>query len=91
MGSMPAEDQSPYVELDRSAWAALAESMPLPLSAEEVERLRGLGEELDLGEVSDVYLPISRLLQPVRPPRRRASSGDPVVSRQLSSRSGPRS
>ena len=62
MGSMPAEDQSPYVELDRSAWAALAESMPLPLSAEEVERLRGLGEELDLGEVSDVYLPISRLL-----------------------------
>jgi type I pantothenate kinase len=62
MGTMPAEDQSPYVELDRSAWAALAESMPLPLSAEEVERLRGLGEELDLGEASDVYLPISRLL-----------------------------
>jgi type I pantothenate kinase len=53
---------SPYVELDRAAWAALAESMPLPLSAEEVERLRGLGEELDLAEVSDVYLPISRLL-----------------------------
>jgi len=56
------DDGSPYVELDRSAWAALAESMPLPLSAEEVERLRGLGEELDLDEVSDVYLPISRLL-----------------------------
>ncbi len=56
------EDASPYVELDRAAWAALAESMPLPLSAEEVERLRGLGDELDLGEVSDVYLPLSRLL-----------------------------
>jgi type I pantothenate kinase len=56
------EATSPYVELDRSAWAALADAMPLPLSAEEVERLRGLGEELDLGEVSDVYLPISRLL-----------------------------
>jgi type I pantothenate kinase len=53
---------SPYVELERDAWAALAEAMPLPLSAEEVERLRGLGDELDLGEVSDVYLPISRLL-----------------------------
>jgi type I pantothenate kinase len=36
--------------------------MSLPLSADEVERLRGLGEELDLREVSDVYLPISRLL-----------------------------
>jgi type I pantothenate kinase len=59
---MPPEDSSPYVELDRSAWAALAESMSLPLSAEEVERLRGLGDELDLREVSDVYLPISRLL-----------------------------
>lgn len=59
---MGSEDQSPYVELDRSAWAALADSMPLPLSAEEVERLRGLGDELDLREVADVYLPISLLL-----------------------------
>ncbi len=62
MTRMRSDEQSPYVELDRSAWAALAESMPLPLSAEEVERLRGLGEELDLDEVSAVYLPISRLL-----------------------------
>ncbi len=62
MARMPMDAASPYVELDRAAWAALAESMPLPLSAEEVERLRGLGEELDLAEVSDVYLPISRLL-----------------------------
>lgn len=59
---MPPEELSPYVELDRDAWAALADAMPLPLSAAEVERLRGLGDELDLGEVSDVYLPISRLL-----------------------------
>ncbi|MEJ7706519.1 MAG: type I pantothenate kinase [Nocardioidaceae bacterium] len=62
MAVMPSVDQSPFVELDRSAWAALARSMPLPLSAAEVERLRGLGDELDLNEVSDVYLPISRLL-----------------------------
>ncbi len=62
MSAMPADESSPYVELDRSAWAALAAAMPLPLSAAEVERLRGLGEELDLDEVSDVYLPISRLL-----------------------------
>jgi type I pantothenate kinase len=59
---MRPEDQSPYVELDRDAWASLASSMSLPLSAQEVERLRGLGEELDITEVSDVYLPISRLL-----------------------------
>lgn len=59
---MRSDDQSPYVEFDRSAWAALADAMPLPLSAEEVERLRGLGDELDLDEVSEVYLPLSRLL-----------------------------
>jgi type I pantothenate kinase len=59
---MPTDELSPYVELDRAAWAALAEAMPLPLSAAEVERLRGLGDELDLSEVADVYLPISRLL-----------------------------
>jgi type I pantothenate kinase len=62
MSTVPSEDLSPYVELDRSTWAGLAESMPLPLSAEEVERLRGLGDFLDLDEVSEVYLPISRLL-----------------------------
>ena len=62
MAAMAAEDQSPYVELDRAAWAALAESMSIPLNAEEVERLRGLGDELDLDEVAAVYLPISRLL-----------------------------
>jgi type I pantothenate kinase len=59
---MRPEETSPYVEMSRDAWAGLAEAMPLPLSAEEVERLRGLGDFLDLQEVSDVYLPISRLL-----------------------------
>jgi type I pantothenate kinase len=62
MTRMPSDVQSPYVELGRSAWAALAATMPLPLSAGEVERLRGLGEELDLDEVAAVYLPMSRLL-----------------------------
>jgi type I pantothenate kinase len=62
MTRMPPDDSSPYVELDRAAWAASADSMSLPLSASEVERLRGLNEELDLEEVAAVYLPISRLL-----------------------------
>jgi type I pantothenate kinase len=55
-------EHSPYVELDRAAWAALAESVELPLSGAEVERVRGLGDELDLDEVREVYLPLSRLL-----------------------------
>ena len=55
-------ESSPYVELDRAAWAALAESVELPLSEDEVERVRGLGDELDVDEVREVYLPLSRLL-----------------------------
>ena len=55
-------DTSPYVELDRGAWAALGAATEQPLSADEVERVRGLGEELDLAEVEEVYLPLSRLL-----------------------------
>ena len=55
-------DAGPYVELDRDAWAALGESTEQPLSAEEIEKVRGLGDELDLDEVRQVYLPLSRLL-----------------------------
>jgi type I pantothenate kinase len=57
----PAEP-SPYVELDRDAWAALGEHFHQPLSAGEITQLRGLGDELDLDEVQQVYLPLSRLL-----------------------------
>jgi type I pantothenate kinase len=53
---------SPYVDLTREQWSALRDRTPLPLTAEEVERLRGLGDVIDLDEVVDVYLPLSRLL-----------------------------
>ena len=53
---------SPYVELDRRAWARLRDHHPLSLTAEDVARLRGLGDRLDLHEVEQVYLPLSRLL-----------------------------
>ena len=61
-GRENSSESSPYVELDRAAWAALASSTTQPLSAEEIDRLRGLGDELDLDEVEQVYLPLSRLL-----------------------------
>ena len=64
-GGERASERSPYVELDRAAWAALAEvteQTSQPLTAEEIDRLRGLGDQLDLDEVREVYLPLSRLL-----------------------------
>lgn len=53
---------SPYVELDRAAWARLRDQHPLSLTEADVTRLRGSGDRLDLAEVEQVYLPLSRLL-----------------------------
>jgi len=53
---------SMFVDFEREAWRALRAATPLTLDASEVEGLRGLGEHLDLEEVADVYLPLSRLL-----------------------------
>lgn len=55
-------DQSPYVELERAAWAKLAGDIPQPLQPAEIERVRGLGDELDLEEVRQVYLPMTQLI-----------------------------
>lgn len=59
---MAAEIPTPYVDLDRSQWSRLSASTPLPLTADDVERLRGLGDPIDLAEVDAVYRPLSRLL-----------------------------
>jgi type I pantothenate kinase len=53
---------SPFVELDRADWAALASATEAPLSETELARLAGLGDSLDLREVAEVYLPLSGLL-----------------------------
>ena len=53
---------SPFLEFDRADWAALAPTMRAPLTPTEIVELRGLGDELDLTEVEQVYLPLSRLL-----------------------------
>ena len=53
---------SPYVEISRQNWARLRDSNPLSLTAQDVERLSGLGENISLEEVEEVYLPLSRLL-----------------------------
>ncbi len=53
---------SPFIEIERSRWATLAAGVAQPLSPAELHRLAGLGEPLDEHEVSEVYLPLSRLL-----------------------------
>jgi type I pantothenate kinase len=54
---------SPYVELDRASWRALRAGTPLSLGPDELDEIRGLGDPIDIDEVEDVYLPLSRLLR----------------------------
>ncbi|WIM68502.1 type I pantothenate kinase [Corynebacterium breve] len=55
-------DSSPYLDFDRDAWRDLRATMPQVLTASELETLRGVGENIDMDEVSDIYLPLSRLI-----------------------------
>jgi type I pantothenate kinase len=70
---------TPYVELDREQWRELRRSTPLPLTAAELIKLRGLGEPVDLDEVADVYLPLSRLINLQVAARQRLHELEPTL------------
>jgi type I pantothenate kinase len=59
---MIARAPTPWVSLERDAWAALRSATPLTLTQQDVDQLRGTAERLSLTEVAEVYLPLSRLL-----------------------------
>src|ERR1700719_1483375 len=57
------EDQlSPYHVFSRAEWAALREDTPMTLTPDEVMRLRSMHDRLDIAEIEEIYLPLSRLL-----------------------------
>jgi type I pantothenate kinase len=53
---------SPYLTFGRDEWARLSAQVPLPLTEDDLARLRGINEEVSLDEVADIYLPLARLL-----------------------------
>src|SRR5471032_390517 len=53
---------SPYRVFSRAEWAALRDDTPMTLTADEVTRVRSLHDRLDMKEVEEIYLPLSRLL-----------------------------
>ncbi|RAX22146.1 type I pantothenate kinase [Actinomyces sp. Z3] len=63
LASRPGTPPSPYIELHRDQWRALASSAPLPLTQADLEKLRGLGDPIDLPEVDVVYRPLTALLE----------------------------
>jgi type I pantothenate kinase len=53
---------APYIVISRQDWAALRANTPLAISERELGELRSLNETISLTDVTDVYLPLSRLL-----------------------------
>lgn len=51
-----------YIEFNREKWAELRNKTPLLLSAEELESIKGINEEISLQEVEEIYLPLTRLI-----------------------------
>jgi type I pantothenate kinase len=75
--------RSPWVDVDREGWAALRAATPLTLTADDLDGLRGIHEALDLDEVADVYLPLSRLLNlDVAATRARQAAVDAFLDRR---------
>src|SRR5262245_37305861 len=56
------DEVSPYRMFTREQWAALREDTPMTLTPTEVGQVRSLNDRLDMKEVEDIYLPLSRLL-----------------------------
>jgi type I pantothenate kinase len=53
---------SPYRVFSRAEWAALRADTPMTLRPDEMTRLQSLHDRLDMSEVEEIYLPLSRLL-----------------------------
>ena len=51
-----------YRTFPRSEWAKLRANTPLTLTQDDLASLRGINESVSLGELAEVYLPLSRLL-----------------------------
>jgi type I pantothenate kinase len=58
----PDVDLSPYRVFSREQWASLRADTPLTLTLEEIKKLSSINDRIDLDEVVEIYLPLSRLL-----------------------------
>jgi type I pantothenate kinase len=55
-------DIARFERFDRQEWAALRAQTPLTIREKDLEALRGINDQLDLDEVTAIYLPLTRLL-----------------------------
>ncbi|MGL5947628.1 MAG: type I pantothenate kinase [Aeromonas sp.] len=55
-------EHNPYLQFTRDQWALLRDAVPMTLTEQDLQTLRGIHDRVSLGEVEQIYLPLSRLL-----------------------------
>ncbi|PYZ91633.1 type I pantothenate kinase [Salipaludibacillus keqinensis] len=56
------ENLTPFMTFSREDWAKLRQSYPMEVTMDEIERLKGVNDVLNMQEVADIYLPLTRLI-----------------------------
>ena len=54
--------KSSYFDFDREKWSKLRNEVPMTLTEKELESIKSINESISVKEVTDIYLPLSRLL-----------------------------
>ena len=61
-GETEPTDLSPFLRFSREEWSRLRAAAPLTLNERDLAALQGLGENVSIEEVVEIYLPLARLL-----------------------------
>jgi len=61
-GEIETTDLSPFLRFSREEWSRLRAAAPLTLNQRDLAALQGLGENVSIEEVVEIYLPLARLL-----------------------------
>ena len=62
-GEIETTDLSPFLRFSREEWSRLRAAAPLTLNQRDLAALQGLGENVSIEEVVEIYLPLARLLK----------------------------
>ncbi|MFI0817434.1 type I pantothenate kinase [Streptomyces sp. NPDC021098] len=54
---------SPFREFTRESWSGFRDESNPPVTDAELDQIRSIGDPVDMHEVTDVYLPLSRLVR----------------------------
>ncbi|MCL9777312.1 type I pantothenate kinase [Vibrio methylphosphonaticus] len=65
---------SPFMSFSREQWSARRNAVPMTLTEDDLKELQGINEDLTMREATEVYLPLSRLLNLYVAARQRRNS-----------------